>query len=151
MQEPDGRGPGCMTYPFGGCDTQPAIDVRNITLRRLNSTGGFLPAGIIRCNETNPCTGINLEDVKVEGWWQSMNWQFISEYAYGNTKNVSPVAALGHDSERVFQLFSIDHMFDFGSQLLNAYEQNEADIGGWEVLIGFIIWAAQMAWNDLPF
>lgn len=69
MQEPDGRGPGCMTYPFGGCETQPAIDVRNITIRRLNSYGGFLPPGIIRCNETNPCTGINLEDIKVEGWW----------------------------------------------------------------------------------
>ena len=74
QQQPDGRGPGCMTYPFGGCETQPLIDVRNITIRRMNSTGGILPPGIVRCNETNPCTDINFEDVNISGWWESMDW-----------------------------------------------------------------------------
>lgn len=27
QSQPGGAGPGCMTYPFGGCETQPFIDV----------------------------------------------------------------------------------------------------------------------------
>jgi hypothetical protein len=35
MREPDGKGPGCMLYPFdpkGTCATQPRVTVDNITL-----------------------------------------------------------------------------------------------------------------------
>jgi hypothetical protein len=39
------------------------ITVRNITLRNIKSTGGLLPPGIIRCNETNPCTGFVFDNV----------------------------------------------------------------------------------------
>jgi polygalacturonase len=84
QKQPDGGGPGCMLYPLGGCRTQPLIDVRNITLRNITSRGGFLPPGIIRCNKTNPCTGINFENVDIRGWWDSLNLSFISEYAYGS-------------------------------------------------------------------
>ena len=59
-----------MLYPLGGCETQPRIDVQNITIRDLNSTGGFLPPGVVRCNESNPCTDINFEDVNIDGWWK---------------------------------------------------------------------------------
>jgi len=41
-----------MLYPLGGCRTQPLIDIRNIAIRNLNSNGGFLPQGVIRCNDT---------------------------------------------------------------------------------------------------
>ena len=63
MKEPSGSGPGCLTYPLDACETQPLVDVRNITIKHLRSSGGPLPAGIVRCNETNPCKDINFEDV----------------------------------------------------------------------------------------
>jgi hypothetical protein len=59
-----------MTYPLGGCQTQPLIDVGNITIRNLTSKSGFLPPGVIRCNETNTCQGINFENVEIKGWWE---------------------------------------------------------------------------------
>lgn len=113
QKQPDGGGPGCMTYPFGDCETQPLIDVRNITLRDINSTGGFLPPGVIRCNETNICTDINLENVNIDGWWKSMNWTFITEFAEGNVTNVTPGLTMGKENHRVFELFTMDHFFDF--------------------------------------
>ena len=61
QKQPDGGGPGCMLYPLENCPTQPRIDVRNITLRDLKSTGGILPAGIIRCNETSYFRDFDLE------------------------------------------------------------------------------------------
>ena len=41
IKEPDGRGPRCMTYPFGECDTEPLVSINNITNRNLESDGGF--------------------------------------------------------------------------------------------------------------
>mmetsp|Transcript_11044 Transcript_11044/g.16776 ORF Transcript_11044/g.16776 Transcript_11044/m.16776 type:complete len:144 (-) Transcript_11044:247-678(-) len=73
QHQPDGSGPGCFLYPFaGGCETQPRIDVANITLRNVEQRGGFFPPGIVRCNETNPCHDINFDNVKVTGWWEGM-------------------------------------------------------------------------------
>jgi hypothetical protein len=151
MEEPDGRGPGCMTYPLGGCDTQAKIDVRNITLRDINSTGGILPPGVIRCNETNVCTDINLENVNIDGWWSEMGWSFITEYALGKATNVTPSLSLDKSNHRVFELFSIGHFFDLASESLNFYNMNENDITGWEVLLGFVIWGLQMMIAGLPF
>ena len=94
QKQPDGGGPGCMLYPLENCPTQPRIDVRNITLRDLKSTGGILPAGIIRCNETNPCTNINLESVNLTAWWDDMGWSFITEYAEGSVNDAFPQPVL---------------------------------------------------------
>lgn len=63
MKEPDGGGPGCMAYPFQDCPTEPKIDFRNITIRNLESTGGLLPPGIIRFNESNPIPDLVFENV----------------------------------------------------------------------------------------
>ena len=54
---------GCMLYPIKECETQPLITIANIDLKNIVSKGGFLPPGIIRCNESNPCYGINFEAV----------------------------------------------------------------------------------------
>jgi polygalacturonase len=35
QKQPDGAGPGCMFYPFGGCETQPLITVDNIVLKNV--------------------------------------------------------------------------------------------------------------------
>jgi len=99
MKEPDGRGPGCMLYPIDpDCATEPLITIANITLRNIESHSGFLPPGIIRCNETNPCTGINFENVQVHGWWSMFRLNFITEYAHGTVTNSKPHPALDGQS-----------------------------------------------------
>jgi hypothetical protein len=95
MKEPDGRGPGCMLYPIDpDCDTQPLITIADITLRNVTSYGGLLPPGIIRCNETNPCHGINFENVNSHGIWKYLGWNFIVEHAYGTVTESSPRPAI---------------------------------------------------------
>lgn len=95
QEQPDGGGPGCMTYPLQSCQTQPLIDVRNITLKNVTSESGLLSPGIIRCNSTNPCEEINFIDVNIDGWWKDMNWTFISEYAHGSAVNSYPDPFIG--------------------------------------------------------
>ena len=114
MEEPDGRGPGCMTYPFQKCETQPNIDVRNITLRNVTSEGGILPPGIVRCNASNPCQNINFENVQLSGWWRDLNWTFISEYAHGSVVNSYPDPLLNEASEKVFDLYAFENILTFG-------------------------------------
>ena len=142
MKEPDGRGPGCMTYPFGDCATEPLVSINNITIRNLESHGGFLPPGIIRCNETNTCENFVFENIEIHGWWDQMGWGFITEFAHGTSTNVYPDPGFGtRQTEQVFELFSIRNMLKFAQQLTNFYKTNENDITAWEVLLGFVIWA----------
>lgn len=76
MREPDGGGTGCMLYPLGGdehCPTNPLVTIANVSLRNVTMTGGVFPP-VMRCNETNPCTGFEFVDVQIsdrpgdEGW-----------------------------------------------------------------------------------
>ena len=87
QKQPGGGGPGCMLYPFdpkGTCQTQPLIDIRNITLKNVEIHNSLLLPILIRCNETNPCTGINLQDVKVNYWQIGKKSKgFICEFAEG--------------------------------------------------------------------
>lgn len=88
--QPDGTGPGCMLYPLlTSCDTQPRITVRNITLKNIYSIGGYL-VGIVRCNATNPCTNINFENVRHDGFFASQKNGFITENVYGTVINSHP-------------------------------------------------------------
>lgn len=80
-----------MLYPLGECETQPLITVTNITLRNVVSTAGVLSPGIVRCNSTNPCSGINFENVQMEGWFNSAGLGYIVENAYGSVVNSFPV------------------------------------------------------------
>lgn len=53
QKQPGGGGPGCMLYPFdrkGTCETQPLIDVRNITLENITVHNSLLFPIIVRCN-----------------------------------------------------------------------------------------------------
>ena len=71
MKEPDGGGPGCMLYPYdpkGTCRTQPRITMRNITLKNVMVNNSLFFPVVIRCNETNPCTGFNFENVTTDKW-----------------------------------------------------------------------------------
>lgn len=95
QKQPGGAGPGCMFYPLGGCETQPLIDMDNVVLRNITSQGGLLPPGIIRCNETNACTGFEFTDVQVDGWWNQGVFRFlrigyISQFAHGTQTRSHP-------------------------------------------------------------
>ena len=57
---------------------------------------------MIRCNATNSCDQINFENVNITGWWEIMDWTYITEYAYGSAINTYPKPSLGQDSKRVF-------------------------------------------------
>eukprot|EP00055_Hartaetosiga_balthica_P010754 m.46951 g.46951 ORF g.46951 m.46951 type:complete len:488 (+) comp7300_c0_seq1:158-1621(+) len=91
QKQPDGGGPGCMLYPFGGeCPTQPRVPIRNITLRNIQSTGGLLSPGVLRCNKTKPCTDIVFDNVHVSGnSWPADN--FICENMDITSTNTSPI------------------------------------------------------------
>jgi hypothetical protein len=81
-----------MLYPLGGnCETQPLITISNVTLRNITSKGGLLPAGIIRCNETNPCTDFTFENVDVRSkFWDLLGKGYITEYIEGESINSFP-------------------------------------------------------------
>ena len=71
QKQPDGGGPGCMLYPFdpkGTCFTQPLIDVRNITLENITVHDSLLTPILLRCNISNPCSGILFKNVKADKW-----------------------------------------------------------------------------------
>ena len=67
QSQPDGSGEGCMRYPADpDCPTEPAITLSNIYLKNITVQNSVNPyAGIIRCNETNPCEDFTFEDVIV--------------------------------------------------------------------------------------
>ena len=71
QKQPDGGGPGCMLYPFdpkGTCGTQPRINITNVVLRNVNIEKSLLFPFIFRCNKTNPCRGITLDNVHAHKW-----------------------------------------------------------------------------------
>lgn len=86
-----------MTYPIGGCETQPLITVSNITLNNVKQYGSILPPGIIRCNETNPCTGFNFTNVQATGWWQYLGFGYITENIEGTVTNSSPAPLFNNE------------------------------------------------------
>jgi len=89
MKEPDGAGSGCMTYPFGDdCNTEPAVDISNITLKNISIDGGVTP-GIIRCNETNPCEGFLMDNVQYTSWSSKIEG-WTCENIVGEEKDVKP-------------------------------------------------------------
>ena len=72
------------------CETQPLIDVHNITLRNVQQYGTLLPPGIIRCNSTNPCTGFVFDNVRAHGWWRLFGLNYIVENVEGVVTNSKP-------------------------------------------------------------
>lgn len=65
--------------------------MRNITLRNVHTDHSVLSPGIIRCNETNPCTGFDFDNVSVTGWLESEG--YICENVEGIYSNADPAPA----------------------------------------------------------
>lgn len=57
-------GPGCLLYPLTPCETNSLIEFKDITLRNIQVYDAIFPPGVIRCNETIPCTGFVFQNVK---------------------------------------------------------------------------------------
>jgi len=53
-------------------------------------SGGVFPPGVIRCNATNPCTGIHFENVYATGWFTPLNIGYITENVVGTSRYVWP-------------------------------------------------------------
>jgi len=81
-----------MTYPFESfCNTQPRITMRDITLRNITSTGSLLPAGVILCNVTNPCTNFKFENVNMRSkLWDTLGIGYINHFSEGVSINSFP-------------------------------------------------------------
>lgn len=57
----------------------------------------LLPPGIIRCNETVPCSGFvwnNVQSTSFHGLWEFLGLGFISEHVNGVVTNSNPVPVL---------------------------------------------------------
>eukprot|EP01116_Phalansterium_solitarium_P003427 TRINITY_DN14251_c0_g1_i1.p1 TRINITY_DN14251_c0_g1~~TRINITY_DN14251_c0_g1_i1.p1 ORF type:complete len:447 (+),score=149.96 TRINITY_DN14251_c0_g1_i1:347-1687(+) len=92
QEQPDGSGPGCMFYPIDpNCPTQPRVTVRNITLRNVTVHNSLLFPGILRCNETNPCTGIDFDGVTFADWVVEPSQDYICENVQGQATASNPV------------------------------------------------------------
>ena len=114
-----------MIYPIDPhCETQPRITVSDIKLKNVTSTGSLLPAGILRCNKTNPCKGFDFEDVNLHSrFWDFLHVGFISQYIEGYQNNTFPNPK-----------FQPEGFFDDPRNLVFYEEQNLAEMTMMNVL-----------------
>lgn len=85
QKEPDGTGAGF--WPI----TNPNVNIRNITIKDVVITGmnAMQHVGVLRCNNTNPCKNIILNNIKIKG----SNLRYICDddsSMYGKYENVNP-------------------------------------------------------------
>ena len=81
-----GCDPGCsFFYPIvRECPTNPHVTISDVTLRNITTFDNVLPAGIIRCNSTNPCKNFVFEDVNVKSKvWDILGYGYITEFVEG--------------------------------------------------------------------
>ena len=102
-----------MLYPLVPCATQPLIDVDNVTIRNVQQYGTILPPGVIRCNETNPCTGFTFQNVRAHGWWRLFGLNYITENVQGTVTDSKPAPAFLGPEGRVYTDGEEDSMVDF--------------------------------------
>ena len=81
-------------YPLWNttCATQPLVPVTNLVVRNVTMTGALFSPGILRCNDSGPCTGWLFEDVSISSATDYPTNQFICA-GIGNstwTGTVSP-------------------------------------------------------------
>ena len=76
------------------CNTQPRVPVTNLVLRNITMTGALLSPGVLRCNDTGPCTGWIFENVHISSATNFPTSQFIcSGIADSYGYNVEPSIA----------------------------------------------------------
>ena len=71
-----------------------------MTIRNVQQYGTILPPGVIRCNETNPCTGFTFQNVRAGGWWRLFGLNYITENVHGTVTDSKPAPAfIGPDGQ----------------------------------------------------
>lgn len=66
------------------------MDIRDITLNNIQMYDAVLPPGVIRCNETLPCTNIVFQNVKASGWWSVFRLNYFTENVHGAVVDSTP-------------------------------------------------------------
>eukprot|EP00388_Colpodella_angusta_P046840 GDKK01070775.1.p1 GENE.GDKK01070775.1~~GDKK01070775.1.p1 ORF type:complete len:281 (-),score=35.23 GDKK01070775.1:224-1066(-) len=75
-----GTNTGCsFLFPLPGqpCPTQPCVPITNVYLKNVTSTGGGLSAGVVRCNEANPCRNFTFGGCKHQRRWLPFWFRFV--------------------------------------------------------------------------
>ena len=90
-----------MLYPLKPCETQPLIDVSNITVRNVQQYGNILPPGVLRCHESNPCTGFTFQNVNASGWWKWLGIGYITQNVQGLVESSKPAPAFNDLSGKI--------------------------------------------------
>lgn len=90
-----------MIYPFGDCQTIPEVGMFNITLRNVETHGGFLWPGVIRCSKWMPCSGFVFDNVKQNAWWSLLGWNYFTENVYGTVIDSKPEPNLGQLTKEI--------------------------------------------------
>lgn len=85
-------------YCPGGPKTCPpgptAVEVSNITFRRVRGHGGARMVADFDCDPEAPCSGIIMEDVHLQGpWWNPLPSYVRCASAAGSINNVDPSSA----------------------------------------------------------
>lgn len=130
-QPHSGNGPGCMLYPLKPCETSGLVSFSNFTLSNINIYNAILPPGVIRCNETSPCTGFEFNNVHAHGWWKLLGLNYIVENVQGTVTDsrpkpayVAPGEEFVSDDDRMIQL--AQKMSDYFKNMIGEY-MNEKD------------------------
>ena len=97
-QQEDQPGNGSKThcnffYPLFNttCNTQPRVPITNLVLRNITMHGALFSPGVMRCNETNPCTGWLFENINITSATNFPTSQFIcSAIVNSSSINTSP-------------------------------------------------------------
>jgi hypothetical protein len=67
------------------------ITFADITLRNITTSNNWFPAGVIRCNSTNPCKNFVFDNVNVRSpLWDTLGIGYITEFAEGIATNSHP-------------------------------------------------------------
>ena len=93
LQDGGKGGKGCLHYPFSkNCVVESKVTVTDIMLKNITVVDGLLPAGILLCNATNPCTGLDFEDVHVHTpLWDIMKQGYFVSNAQGTENDDFPL------------------------------------------------------------
>ena len=114
-----GADTGCsFFFPIPGhkCPTQPCVPVTNLKLKNVFMKDALLSPGIMRCNESNPCTGWEWNNVTVKSLqdWPVNSNNFLCHAVHGaNFTDVTPACT--------------DHISGYGTKAPQAGAEGAAD------------------------
>lgn len=90
-KQPGRPGTGCsFEFPIVmNCSTQPRVTVSDIFLEDITFVNGHNLPGVLLCNETNPCTNFQFNNVKNTGFFEVQK-DYYCDYVSGSSSNSLP-------------------------------------------------------------